>query len=74
MAFLSITEKKYSSNNNNTMKKSYIRPSTELYHLRFGKMLASSQKEQNVYTDDPQTMDNALVKKNDAYNVWSNEW
>ena len=56
------------------MKKSYIRPSTELYHLSFGKMLASSQTEQNVYTDDPQTMDNALVKKNDAYNVWSNEW
>lgn len=53
------------------MKKKYSTPITETINIIPSPLLQGSR----VYTDDPQSVETALVKKNDlTFNVWDDDW
>ena len=54
--------------------KRYISPREEIIPLRLKHMVAASQTDQGVYTDDPQDPGNALVKGQSNKSVWDEEW
>ena len=54
--------------------KRYISPCEEIIPLHHKQMIATSQTDQGVYTDDPQDPSNALVKGQSNKTIWDNEW
>ena len=57
------------------MKARYETPTmiqVELHSKRH--LLTASQTGQDVYTDDPQSVDNALIKEQSSGSIWDNEW
>lgn len=56
------------------MKKAYLSPHVEIHLIQLERMVSNSQTSQGVYTDDPQTVDHALVKEKHDYDVWGDDW
>lgn len=56
------------------MKRIYLSPRMEIHLLHLEKMISTSQTNQDVHTDDPQTPDHALIKSRRVYNVWDDDW
>ena len=54
--------------------KRYISPSEEIITLHLKQMMANSQTDQGVHTDDPQPPGSALVKEQHNINIWDDEW
>jgi len=57
------------------MKAKYEAPTmiqVELHSKRH--LLTASQTGQDVYTDDPQSVDRALIKEQSSGSIWDNEW
>ena len=54
--------------------KRYVCPREEIIPLHLKQIIAESQTEQSVYTDDPVDPGNALVKEQQKKNIWDNEW
>ena len=52
--------------------KRYISPREEIISLHLIQIVAASQTDQGVYTDDPQPPGNALVKEQN--DIWNEEW
>ena len=52
--------------------KRYISPREEIISLHLKQIVAASQTDQGVYTDDPQPPGGALGKENQS--IWDNEW
>ena len=52
--------------------KRYISPREEIISLHLIQIVAASQTDQGVYTDDPQPPGNALVKEQPS--IWNEEW
>ena len=54
--------------------KRYISPREEIIPLHLKQIIAASQTEQGVYTDDPVDPGNALIKEQKNNNIWDDEW
>ena len=54
--------------------KRYVCPREEIIPLHLKQIIAASQTEQGVYTDDPVDPGNALVKGQSNKSVWDVEW
>jgi hypothetical protein len=56
------------------MKTKYLAPKMVQVNVQIERMISESTTTQYVYTDDPQSTGNALVKKGNNYKVWDDDW
>lgn len=56
------------------MKAKYEAPKMIQVALQARHLFSTSNVKQDVYTDDPKTTDQALVKGQNSKSVWDNEW
>jgi hypothetical protein len=57
------------------MKAYYNTPKIIQVSILTKHLVSASTTEQNVYTDDPQNINNALVKEKDSSrDIWNDEW
>lgn len=56
------------------MKAKYEAPKMIQVALHARHLFSSSTIERGVYTDDPQTTDQALIKGQSSSSIWDDEW
>ena len=56
------------------MKVKYEAPRLTEIKLQVTHLFALSTEDQNVYTDDPQDVNDALVKEHTSKNQWASDW